>query len=118
MPVLGVLPFRAEMPVDQEDSLGLDETASDGQPNGDLRDGHCLDIAVIRLPHISNSTDFRSLSRVPSVHVRYVRGATELGMPDLVILPGTKATVRDLDWLRAVGLADALTARASRRGGA
>ncbi len=78
VPVLGVLPFRAEMPVDQEDSLGLEETVSAGEASGDLRDGHCLDIAVIRLPHISNSTDFRSLSRIPSVHVRYVSDASEL----------------------------------------
>ena len=55
-----------------------------------------LDIAVIRLPHISNFTDFMVLEQHPLMDVRYVQNTRELGAPDLVILPGTKNTVEDL----------------------
>ena len=104
VPVLGVLPYRSEMQVDQEDSLGLEETAS---PADELEpDEGAVDVAVIRLPHVSNFTDFWPLSRLPGVRVRYVASADRLGSPDLLVLPGTKATVLDLDWLRASGLAD------------
>jgi adenosylcobyric acid synthase len=102
VPVLGVLPFRGDLQIDQEDSLGLDETAT----GDDLAPGPVdLDVAVARLPGLSNATDFWPLSRLPGVRVRYVAKGSDLGRPDLVILPGTKSTVRDLDWLREVGLA-------------
>jgi adenosylcobyric acid synthase len=104
VPVLGVIPYRAEIEVDQEDSLGLDETATPGiEP---LSTAATLDVVVVRLPHISNFTDFQPLSRVPGVRVRYVDKPSDLGRPALVILPGTKATVHDLDWLRESRLAD------------
>jgi adenosylcobyric acid synthase len=105
VPVLGVMPFRSDLQIDQEDSLGLDETATadEGAPGPDS-----LDVAVARLPGLSNATDFWPLSRIPGVRVRYVAEGAALGRPDLVIIPGTKSTVRDLDWLRQVGLADRL----------
>src|SRR4051812_29125605 len=106
VPVLGVLPYRPDLQIDQEDSLGIDETASSGGPD----DPDSLDVAVARLPGLSNFTDFWPLSRVPGVRVRYVEAGVALGRPDLVILPGTKTTVRDLDWLRRVGLADRIVA--------
>ena len=67
-----------------------------------------LDIAAVRLPHISNFTDFIPLEQHPLLSVRYVQTARELGAPDLVILPGTKNTVGDLLWLRQSGLEAAL----------
>ena len=100
VPVLGVLPHRPDLQIDQEDSLGLDETATTIDPGPDA-----LDVAVARLPGLSNATDFWPLGRVPGVRVRYVERGADLGRPDLVILPGTKTTVRDLDWLRRTGLA-------------
>ncbi len=105
VPVLGVLPYQADLPLDQEDSLGIDETASpdDGEPGA-----QDLDVAVARLPGLSNFTDVRPLSRIPGVRLRYVEDGDDLGRPDLVILPGTKTTARDLAWVRAVGLADRL----------
>jgi adenosylcobyric acid synthase len=63
-----------------------------------------IDIVVIRLPRISNFTDFTALSTEPGVSVRYVTKVQELGEPDLIILPGTKSTIRDMEWLRATGL--------------
>jgi adenosylcobyric acid synthase len=98
-PVLGVVPYRPELQVDQEDSLGIDDTASDRDVDAEI------DVTVARLPGLSNFTDVWPLSRVPGVRVRYVERAVELGAPDLVIIPGTRTTVRDLEWLRRVGLA-------------
>ena len=63
-----------------------------------------IDVAVVRLPHLSNFTDFDPLSRVPGVGVRYVSSTTDLGRPDLVVLPGSKATLDDARWLAASGI--------------
>ena len=93
-PVLGVLPYLDEMPVPSEDSLSLDLPSRDGP----------LDVAVVRYPRISNFDDFSALASA-GARVRFVRRSHELGVPDLVILPGSKATVADLEWLRATGIA-------------
>lgn len=99
VPVAGVVPYL-QLDLDDEDSVSdrLD-ARSHGAP---------LDIAVIRLPRIANFTDFIALEACEGVGVRYVRRPSELGSPDLLILPGTKATMADLRWLRTCGLADAL----------
>ncbi len=100
IPVLGVLPY---LNVDLDDEDSLTERFS-RQPNE-----HCpLDIAVIRLPRISNFTDFDALARHPSVGLHYVSTAVELGSPDLVILPGSKSTMADLLWMRQNGLESAV----------
>ena len=94
-PVLGVMPYL-DVALEDEDSLSTaleQQAASEG-----------LDIAVIRLPRISNFTDFTALATEPGVSVRYVSSVRELGDPDVLILPGTKSTMQDLDWLRATGL--------------
>ncbi|MEG2174680.1 MAG: cobyric acid synthase CobQ, partial [Oscillospiraceae bacterium] len=66
--------------------------------------GTIIDIAVIRLPRLSNFTDFAAFEATPGVGVRYVGNVSELGNPDMVILPGTKSTISDLKWLRECGL--------------
>jgi adenosylcobyric acid synthase len=111
---LGVLPFRPDLQVDQEDSLGIEETATpiDGELGADG-----VDVAVARLPGLSNFTDVWPLARVPGVRVRYVERGVDLGDPDLVVLPGTKTTIRDLDWLRRTGLADRIVALAADEAG-
>ena len=98
LPVLGVIPWM-KIDIDDEDSLAprLEKTAMAGRP---------LDIAVIRLPHVSNFTDFSPLEEHPAVGVRYVNRVEQLGRPDLIILPGTKNTMGDLRWLREMGLAE------------
>jgi adenosylcobyric acid synthase len=102
--VAGVLPYFTHIHIPEEDSLGLDpQPSSDGEP--------LLDIAVIRLPHIANFDDFDPLRREPGVSVRYVSNTADLDSPDLILIPGTKTTVADLDWLRQQGLADAIVAR-------
>lgn len=99
VPVLGVVPMM-DVDLDDEDSLSdqLRRTGGDAP----------LDVAVVRLPRISNFTDFNALGRHPAVGLRYVTNPFELGRPDLVILPGTKSTLHDLDWLKENGLARAI----------
>ncbi len=94
-PVLGVMPY-ADVHIEEEDSLsaGLMQ----------YEKGSGIDIAVIRLPRISNFTDFQAFSMEKTVSLRYVTNPRELGQPDLIILPGTKSTVSDLKWLRESGL--------------
>lgn len=105
VPVTGVVPWM-ELDVDDEDSLAprLGRTAAPA----------AVDVAVIRLPHISNFTDFSPLEQQPGLGVRYVAHPRTLGEPDLVILPGTKNTLGDLVWLRQCGMEAALLKLAGR----
>ena len=114
VPVLGVVPWLDRLRVAQEDAVALERPESPAAIEGQ-RDG-IVDIAVVRLPRISNFDDFDPLATEQGVRVRYVEACDELGAPELVVLPGTKATVADLEWLRATGLADAVLAH-YRRGG-
>ena len=95
IPVVGVVPFM-NLDIEDEDSLS---SALEQKKAGGL-----VDIAVIRLPRISNFTDFQVFSCIPEVSLRYVSSVKELGMPDLVIIPGTKSTIEDLLWMRSCGL--------------
>ncbi|WP_101911183.1 cobyric acid synthase [Marasmitruncus massiliensis] len=99
VPVLGVIPYL-HLDIDDEDSLSerLEKTDSSG----------LVDIAVIRLPRLSNFTDFNALSAIKGVSVRYVKTVFALKSPDLIILPGTKNTMEDLMWLRQCGLESAI----------
>ena len=103
IPVLGVVPML-QVDVDDEDSLSerLERRAA-------VRP---LDLAVIRLPRISNFTDFDALDRFPCAGVRYVTKVRDLGQPDLILLPGTKNTMDDLLWMRQNGLEAAICQRA------
>ncbi len=108
-PVLGVLPWRDGLGGDAEDSLSLpvrDVPPSSFGIHGFLR------VAVIRLPRISNFTDVDALAAEPGVLVRFAVSPAELADADLVVLPGSRATVSDLAWLRERGLAGQLAIRA------
>ncbi len=107
VPVVGVVPYL-DLDLDDEDSL-----AQRFQKSGE---GGPADIAVIRLPRLSNFTDFNPLARMEEVSLRYVRSAAELGAPDLIILPGTKSTISDLHWLKQNGLAGAICRHAEAGG--
>jgi adenosylcobyric acid synthase len=102
VPVLGVLPYVPDLAIDDEDSLGLENR---GRAEGAAP---ALDIVVVRLPRISNFTDFLPLEQTAGVRVRYVSAARDLGAPDLVILPGTKNTRADLRFLATRGWVAAL----------
>ena len=95
LPVLGVIPW-VPVDLDEEDSLAPFPAQRSA--------GREIDIAVIRLPHISNFTDFAPLADHPVLGVRFVERREQLGRPDLLILPGTKNTMGDLLWLRENGL--------------
>jgi len=105
VPTLGVLPYLHDLGLDAEDSLALQGRRP--RPSRPAL-GDTLDIAVVRVPRISNVTDVDALSIEPGVGVRLVEDPTALGDPDLIILPGSKATVADLGWLRARGFDRAL----------
>lgn len=96
--VAGVLPY-IHVDIDDEDSL-----------SDKLGMTNCgeVDIAVIRLPRISNFTDFDAFSQYEGVEVRYVRSAAELGTPDMILIPGTKSTISDMKWLRESGMETAI----------
>ena len=105
IPVLGVVPFL-NVDLDEEDSLAPMLSAREKQGE--------IDIAVIRLPHISNFTDFAPLCDHPSLGLRFVDRPGQLGVPDLLILPGTKNTMGDLLWLRNAGLEQEILALAAQ----
>ena len=107
--VLGVLPYTQSLWLEEEDAVGLEEGPG---PSGKNQ----LDIAVILLPRISNATDFQVLAQEPGVSVRMVRRVEEFGAPDLVVLPGTKATLPDLSSLHQRGLSRKIKEYAEKRG--
>lgn len=94
-PVHGVLPWHPDLWLDSEDALDLE-----GRRTTDAG----VRVAVIRLPRISNFTDLDALGLEPDLDVRFCSDARDLADADLVVLPGTRATVSDLRWLRARGL--------------
>ena len=93
-PVTGVIPYT-DIRLDDEDSLS---------ERLHRRDAAKIDIAVIRLPHISNFTDMNVFEQCPGVSVRYVDDPAGLGSPDILILPGTKNTIGDMNWLTSTNL--------------
>ena len=99
VPVVGVVPY-VHVDIDDEDSLSQRFDRQEGRK--------LIDVAVIRLPRISNFTDFAPLERQSNVSVRYVSRVGDLGQPDLILLPGTKSTIADLQWLRQSGLEAAI----------
>lgn len=102
LPVLGVVP-HIDVILEDEDSVSLDSGNRSNAGPALLR------IAVPQLPRISNFTDFQPFELTEGVCVDFVRSPGELGLPDAVILPGTKNTLLDMAWLRKTGLADSIT---------
>ena len=105
VPVAGVVPYL-HVDIDDEDSLSVRFSRNEARK--------LLDIAVIRLPRISNFTDFSPFERYENVSLRYVDRVQTLGSPDLILLPGTKSTIADLKWLRESGLEAAICKQAAR----
>lgn len=121
-PVLGVVPYLPNLALEDEDSASLDkriaestrrislltdaraERANPFRPDPEAGAG-VLDIAVVRLPRISNFTDLDPLLHEPDVSVRYIASDRDFGQPDAVIVPGSKNTALDLIWMRESGIA-------------
>ena len=105
IPTLGVLPWIDGLDIDAEDSLSLRRL-----PRGATRgnDRSFIDVAAVAFPRISNFTDLDALALEPDVTVRLIDRPDALGQPDLIVLPGTKSTIADLQWLKRSGLAAAI----------
>lgn len=104
VPIVGVIPM---LHVDIEDEDSLSERIS-GHSEVKL-----VDIAVVRIPRMSNYTDFNVFELIPGVSLRYVTSVRDLGQPDMIILPGTKNTTGDLKWLRQSGMEAAILKQAN-----
>ena len=104
VPVAGVIPY-VYVDIDDEDSLSTRFIRDTSRKD--------IDLAVIRLPRISNFTDFAPFERFENVSVRYVEKISDLHDPDMIMLPGTKSTIADLKWLRESGLEAAVLKAAS-----
>ena len=105
VPVLGVIPFIADLTIPEEDAVALDSpSALSFSPAERGKADKLLDIAVLRLPHIANFDDFDPLAREAEVRLRYVQSVADLGRTHAIVVPGTKSTMADLAWLREQGL--------------
>jgi len=111
IPVLGVIPYITRLRIADEDSVGLEDRVRPRTPGAAQ-----VDIAVVRLPHISNYDDFLPLEHEDGVIVRFIEEPDECAGADLVILPGSKSTVADLRCLRERGIASAIV-RGAREAG-
>jgi adenosylcobyric acid synthase len=110
-PVLGVIPYLKDLHIPQEDSVSLDEFVDHKRPSC----SNYIEIAIIKLPRISNFTDFEPFLCEPDVHIRYVQDAVNLGHPDLIIIPGSKNTIEDLIFLEQTGLTAAILQAVNRQ---
>ena len=109
IPTLGVVPYINDLGLEEEDSVGL-PTSRNGLSNRAE-----IDIAVVGLPHISNFTDFEPLAGEPGVRLRYPERPGDIGLPDALILPGSKSTIDDLEHLRRNGM-DKIIVNLANRG--
>jgi adenosylcobyric acid synthase len=109
VPVVGVVPFTHHH-IPEEDAVAIEAQNFEANSTGEV------DIAVVRLPRISNFDDFLALDAEEGVDVRYFDRPADLGTPAAVVLPGTKSTMADLNWLRSQGLDRAITDYAASGG--
>ena len=110
VPVLGVLPYLQNLELDQEDSVAIEQFRMTPFET------ETVNVAVVLLPHMSNFTDFNQLVAEPDVVLRYVASPKELHGADVIILPGSKTTMADLDYLRKAGFEEAFMAHMHRGG--
>jgi adenosylcobyric acid synthase len=108
IPVLGVVPFLKDIYMPDEDSVSLEKKSVPAS-------SYAIDIVVIKLPHISNFTDFDPLEREEEVSLRYVKDSADLGSPDVLIIPGSKNTIGDLHYLKESGYPEGIK-RLKRKG--
>ena len=101
--VFGVLPWYNHINIEAEDSVVIENPKSVSMTNDNLPS-----IAVIRIPHISNFTDFDPISRLPGVNLHFIEKLQELSLFKAVIIPGSKNTCSDLKWLKKIGWSDKL----------
>jgi adenosylcobyric acid synthase len=103
-PCFGVVPYAYVDIVDEDSQSERLENNVQNANEGEKSAATSIDIVVVKLPRMSNYTDFTSLSRFSGVNVRYVKKAAAIGNPDAVIIPGTKSTISDMRWMRESGM--------------
>jgi adenosylcobyric acid synthase len=111
VPCAGVIPYLDALGLDEEDSVSMEQRPNAKAwvaPTHTENHARPLRIAVIALPHISNFTDFDALVAESSVSLAYISRVEDLALADVVIIPGAKQTLDDLEWLRATGLASGI----------
>ncbi len=106
--IVGCIPMR-NIDIEDEDSL------SERFKTGGIKNDGGIHVAVIHFPHISNFTDFNVFERVDGISSKYIERFEKLDEYDLIVLPGTKSTIRDLNWLRSVGLDAEIKKQAAMR---
>ena len=116
LPCLGVIPYLPDLGLDEEDGVAMEDRRTVSRcwlPHGAGTDStqRSLHIGVVALPHLSNFTDFDALAMEASVALAFLQSPGEIDRADLVILPGSKQTIDDLDWLEKTGFARALRER-------
>lgn len=107
IPVLGVIPLIADLDIEEEDSVALDDIRYHTRKDSDK---NCLQVVIVQLPHMSNFTDFDPLFLEPSVSVYFSKSPEDITFAHVVILPGTKNTMDDLAWLHQTGWATKIDA--------
>jgi adenosylcobyric acid synthase len=110
LPCVGIVPFLRDLGLDEEDGVALEDRTSAAHRWKNLESGsaRALRIGVIALPHMANFTDFDALAQEPAVSLAYLEKPGEMAAADLLILPGTKQTLDDLQWLEHRGFAGEL----------
>jgi adenosylcobyric acid synthase len=121
LPCLGVIPYLPDLGLDEEDGVAMEDRRTVSRcwlPHSARIDSpqRPLHIGVVALPHLSNFTDFDALAMEPSVALAFLQSPGEIDGADLVILPGSKQTIDDLDWLEKTGFARALRERCQASG--
>lgn len=111
MPVLGIVPYLKDIHLPDEDGVVLERNQ-----RPEVRSQNKIEIAIIKLPRISNFTDFDPFRFEPDVALRYVAEPVNLSEADAILIPGSKNTLEDMVWLRKSGIADAIT-RYAKNGG-
>jgi adenosylcobyric acid synthase len=112
IPIFGVIPYLRGLSLPDEDAVSVEVASHAARPAATSQ----TDIAVLALPRIANFDDFDSLRAESNVHIRHIDSVAQLGNPHAIIIPGTKSTMADLDWLRQTGLADAVIQFAQQGG--
>ncbi len=112
VPVLGVIPYIKDLYLPDEDAVSVEVASHSAKPASPSQ----TDIAVIALPRISNADDFDSLRAELNIHIRHIDSLEKLGNPNAIIIPGTKSTIADLNWLQETGLANAIIQFANNGG--
>ncbi len=109
VPVIGVMPYLNDLHIEEEDSVSLNKKAKTATNENKVN------VAIVTLPHISNFTDFDTISLDPRVHVYYTLEANELEKADIIIIPGSKNTIADLYYLKEIEI-DKVLKRMSEKG--